>query len=93
MNHWAVGWVDWCLCLDEEGGPGWLGNNLDSAIMVNPETDEFYKFGMHYAIKHFSRFVDKGSDRVRITDTANVKATAFVTPSEEIVVVLYNKNG
>ncbi|XP_076231371.1 lysosomal acid glucosylceramidase-like, partial [Calliopsis andreniformis] len=92
MNHWAVGWVDWCLALDEDGGPTWLNNNLDSAVMVNPPTDEFYKLPMFYAIKHVSRFVDRGSVRISVTDTDTVKATAFLTPAKETVVILYNRD-
>ncbi|XP_076749061.1 lysosomal acid glucosylceramidase-like [Xylocopa sonorina] len=92
MNHWAVGWMDWNIALDKEGGPNWISNFVDSPIIVNPETDEFYKQPMYYALKHFSRFVDRGSVRISITDTDTVKATAFVTPANEVVAVLYNKN-
>ena len=91
MNHWAVGWVDWNLALDKKGGPTYLHNGVDSPIIVNPEEDEFYKQPMYYAVKHFSRFVGRGSVRISITDNPIVKAAAFATPSNEIVVVLYNK--
>ncbi|CAL7945476.1 unnamed protein product [Xylocopa violacea] len=92
MNHWSVGWVDWNFALDSEGGPNWVNNTVDAPIIVNPDTDEFYKQPMYYALKHFSRFVDRGSVRISITDTDDIRATAFVTPSEEVVVVLYNRN-
>ncbi|XP_076293949.1 putative glucosylceramidase 3 [Lasioglossum baleicum] len=92
MNHWAVGWMDWNLALDETGGPNWLNNTNDAGVIINPNKDEFYKTGMYYAIKHFSRFVDRDSVRVSITDTDAIKATAFVTPSKEIVAVLCNRN-
>ncbi|XP_017875574.1 glucosylceramidase-like [Ceratina calcarata] len=92
MNHWSIGWVDWNLALDKAGGPNWINNFVDAPIIVNPDTDEFYKQPMYYALKHFSRFVDRGSVRVSITDTDSVKSTAFVTPSNEVVIVLYNKN-
>lgn len=91
MNHWAVGWVDWNLALDETGGPNWIQNYVDSPIIVNADNDEFYKQPMYYALKHFSRFVDRGSIRISITETNDVKATAFVTPLNQVVVVLYNK--
>ncbi|XP_033196409.2 lysosomal acid glucosylceramidase [Bombus vancouverensis nearcticus] len=91
MNHWSIGWVDWNLALDETGGPNNVNNNIDAAIIVNPKTDEFYKQPMYYAIKHFSRFVDRGSVRISITDTDTIKSAAFVTPSAENVVVLYNR--
>ncbi|XP_076179657.1 lysosomal acid glucosylceramidase-like [Ptiloglossa arizonensis] len=92
MNHWSVGWMDWNLALDETGGPNWLNNYIDAAIMVNPDKDEFYKLPIYYAIKHFSRFVNRDSIRVSITDTDSIKSSAFETPSGEVVVVLYNRN-
>lgn len=91
MNHWSVGWMDWNLALDETGGPNWLNNYIDAAIMVNPDKDEFYKLPIYYAIKHFSRFVNRDSIRVSITDTDSIKSSAFETPSGEVVVVLYNR--
>lgn len=92
MNHWGVGWVDWNIALNKDGGPTYINNNVDSPIIVNPENDEFYKQPMYYALKHYSRFVDRGSVRIFITDTIEIKAAAFITPSNEIVVVAYNDN-
>ena len=34
MRRWVVGWVDWNLALDLEGGPTWVGNFVDSPIIV-----------------------------------------------------------
>ena len=92
LNHWAVGWVDWNIALDKQGGPNWIENYVDSPIIVNPETDEFYKQPMYYALTHFSRFVPTGSIRISITDNNFVKSVAFLTPTNEIVIVLYNRN-
>ncbi|KOX77824.1 Glucosylceramidase [Melipona quadrifasciata] len=93
MNHWGIGWVDWNLVLNKAGGPNWINNYVDAPIIVNPETDEFFKQPMYYALKHFSRFVERGSVRIDLNnDLSNVKSTAFVTPSNEVVVVLYNQN-
>ncbi|XP_076762752.1 lysosomal acid glucosylceramidase-like [Xylocopa sonorina] len=92
LNHWSIGWVDWNLALDEKGGPTWVGNNIDASIIVNAEKDEFYKQPMYYAIKHFSRFIGRGSVRVSISDSFIVQSAAFVTPSNEVVVVLHNRN-
>lgn len=92
MNHWSIGWVDWNIALDKTGGPNWINNFVDSPIIVDPDKDEFYKQPMYYALKHVSRFVDRGSVRISITDTDKVKSTAFLTPSNEVVIVLYNRN-
>lgn len=83
--------MDWNLVLDESGGPTWINNTLNAPIIVNSGADEFYKLPMYYAIQHFSRFVDRGSVRVSVTSDVDVKAAAFVTPANDVVVVLYNK--
>ena len=90
LNHWAIGWVDWSLALDDSGGPTWFHYTLNCPIIVNPSTDEFYKLPMFYAIEHFSRFVERGSVRVSVTNDTAVNASAFLTPANDVVVVLYN---
>ncbi|XP_076653663.1 lysosomal acid glucosylceramidase-like [Halictus rubicundus] len=90
VNNWSVGWIDWNLALDETGGPNWIHNYVDSPIIINATSGEFYKQPMYYALHHFSRFLERGSTRIAITDDIQVKSTAFVTPSNEIVVVLFN---
>lgn len=50
MNHGIVGWVDWNMVLDKQGGPCWTKNFVDSPIIVNPEEDEFFKQPMFYAL-------------------------------------------
>lgn len=91
MKHWSIGWIDWNLALDQTGGPNLVNLHLDAAIIVDSHKDEFYKQPMYYAINHFSRFVPRNSQRISITDTDTVKATAFHTPLAETVVVLYNR--
>ncbi|KZC06831.1 Glucosylceramidase, partial [Dufourea novaeangliae] len=92
MNNWYVGWNDWNLALDLKGGPTWIGNNVDSPILVNADTDEFYKQPMYYALNHVSGFVDTGSYRVDIGGTTDsIHGVAFVAPSNKTTIVLYNK--
>ncbi|XP_078050529.1 putative glucosylceramidase 3 isoform X2 [Augochlora pura] len=91
LNNWSIGWMDWNLVLDETGGPNWISNRVDASIIVNVKTDEFYKQPMYYALKHFSRFLERGSSRIFIDDDILVKSSAFVTPSNETVVLLYNQ--
>ncbi|KAK2580907.1 hypothetical protein KPH14_005976 [Odynerus spinipes] len=92
MKHWVTGWIDWNLALDKKGGPNWIENYVDAAIIVDPETDEFFKQPTYYMIKHFSRFVERDSVRIDSSDLDDVKSIAFQTPSKTIVVVLYNRS-
>ena len=38
-----------------QGGPNWAENVVDSPIIVNEETGEFYKNPSYYALGHVSR--------------------------------------
>ncbi|KAI3410388.1 hypothetical protein GPALN_004489 [Globodera pallida] len=98
LRNWVVGWTDWNLCLDLEGGPNLVRNFADSPIIVNASADEFYKQPMFYAMAHFSRFVPR--DSVVISSTLfsadgakleeNVEHIAFQTPNGLRVLVLIN---
>ncbi|XP_044577072.1 lysosomal acid glucosylceramidase-like [Cotesia glomerata] len=90
LNHWVTGWVDWNLVLNEEGGPNWAGNFVDSPIIVNSKEDEFYKQPMYYAIAHFSKFIPRGSTRIDLSPHIDIRSVAFITPDNTIVIVLYN---
>ena len=46
------------------GGPNWAYNFVDSPIIVNKETDEFYKNPMYYGLAHFSKFLPQNSVRI-----------------------------
>ncbi|XP_044736956.1 lysosomal acid glucosylceramidase-like [Chrysoperla carnea] len=91
LNNWSVGWVDWNMALDLEGGPNWAKNFVDSPIIVNASAKEFYKNPMYYALAHVSKFIVPGSVRIDMTNDSDfVKATAFETPNNQTVVVLLN---
>ena len=40
-----------------EGGPNWAGNFVDSPVIVNEASGEFYKQPMYYALGHISRYL------------------------------------
>lgn len=92
LMHWVSGWIDWNIALDKNGGPNWAKNFVDSPIIVNPESDEFYKQPMFYALAHFSKFVPRGSYRISATfiEKEHIKVAAFLTPEDKIVVVAAN---
>ncbi|XP_072934606.1 putative glucosylceramidase 3 [Epargyreus clarus] len=93
LNYNVVGWIDWNLCLDMEGGPNWSNNFVDSPIIVNAAAQEFYKQPTFYAMGHFAKFIPRGSRRIGVTASdpkSNVANVAFATTRNTIVVVLYN---
>ncbi|XP_038213585.1 lysosomal acid glucosylceramidase-like [Zerene cesonia] len=96
LNHYMAGWIDWNLCLDENGGPNWAENFVDAPILVYPERDEFIKQPMFYAMGHFSKFIPRGSRRISVTNSilsfGRIDNAAFITPQGNIVLVLHNIN-
>ncbi|XP_044021245.1 lysosomal acid glucosylceramidase-like [Aphidius gifuensis] len=92
MNHWVTGWIDWNLVLDKYGGPTWVGNNVDSPIIINSDYDEFFKQPMYYALAHVSKFVPPNSLKIQLdnNNTDNqIHATAFKRPDDNII-ILFN---
>ncbi|XP_059049040.1 lysosomal acid glucosylceramidase-like [Achroia grisella] len=97
LNYNLVGWLDWNLCLNKEGGPNWAGNMVDSPIIVDAENGEFLKQPTYYAMGHFSKFVPRGSRRVEVTQSKpfyyrSLLHVAFLTPYKTVVVIIYNKD-
>nr|CAD2186869.1 unnamed protein product [Meloidogyne enterolobii] len=61
LKNWVIGWIDWNLCLDLQGGPNWVRNFVDAPIIVNASSDEFYKQPTFYFLAHFSNFIPRDS--------------------------------
>jgi glucosylceramidase len=94
LNHWFVGWVDWNIALSLDGGPNWAKNNVDSPIIVNTTSGEFYKQPMFYALGHFSKFLPPKSFRIGLksnTNSSKLEMTAFKNVDGYKTVILMNK--
>lgn len=92
LKHSVNGWIDWNLLLNEEGGPNYVSNHVDSAVVVNKTSDEAYKQPIFYAIGHFSRFIPEDSVRIDVTSTdSQVECIGFQRPDAKIVLIAYNK--
>ncbi|KAF9412639.1 hypothetical protein HW555_008908 [Spodoptera exigua] len=93
LNNHVVGWIDWNLCLNPIGGPNWVDNFVDSPILVYKDRDEFIKQPMFYAMGHFSKFIPRGSRRVRVSRRSilSVENVAVRKPNGNLVIVLQNR--
>ena len=76
-------WIDWNLALDEGGGPNWVSNWVDSPIIVNGTSNEFYKQPMYYVLGHFSRFLRPGSVRVETRTPAEERSDLLVVAAKD----------
>lgn len=97
LQHYVSGWIDWNLILDETGGPSYVNNTVDAAVILNTTNyREFYKQPIFYVIAHFSKFIPPDSIRIESTLTGfrsgSIKTVAFLRPDQTIVIILYNKS-
>nr|XP_014966769.2 lysosomal acid glucosylceramidase isoform X3 [Macaca mulatta] len=102
LPHWAkvnllyhvVGWTDWNLALNPEGGPNWVRNFVDSPIIVDITKDTFYKQPMFYHLGHFSKFIPEGSQRVGLVASQknDLDTVALMHPDGSAVVVVLNRS-
>lgn len=46
LNHHVNAWIDWNLVLDEAGGPNYVNNSVDSAIVVNATSKDLKLFAI-----------------------------------------------
>lgn len=95
LQHWSTGWTDWALAVNTDGGPNWAKNWVDATIVINATSQEYYKNPMYYALAHFTKFLPIGSTRVGnsvLNAPANVHTTSFITPNNNLVLILLNTN-
>ncbi|XP_054713189.1 lysosomal acid glucosylceramidase-like [Uloborus diversus] len=97
LNNWSIGWIDWNLALDEQGGPNWVKNYVDAPIIINSTSNEFYKQPMYYALAQFSKCLPRGSYRIGLNLPSergalkNLDIGAFQTPEDKRVLIVVNR--
>uniref|UniRef100_A0A2K6MVI8 Glucosylceramidase n=1 Tax=Rhinopithecus bieti TaxID=61621 RepID=A0A2K6MVI8_RHIBE len=94
LLYHVVGWTDWNLALNPEGGPNWVHNFVDSPVIVDITKDTFYKQPMFYHLGHFSKFIPEGSQRVGLVASQknDLDTVALMHPDGSAVVVVLNRS-
>jgi glucosylceramidase len=91
FNNGAVGWTDWNVLLDEEGGPNHVHNFCFAPIHGDTKTGKLYYMNSYYYIGHFSKFVRPGARRIISSSTTdNLLTTAFLNKDGKIAVIVMN---
>jgi glucosylceramidase len=91
LNNSAVGWVDWNILLDENGGPNHVANYCYAPVIGNTKTGEVFYMNSFYYLGHFSKFIRPGAKRIACsTNDDNLLATAMINPDGTIAVVALN---
>jgi glucosylceramidase len=87
----AVGWTDWNILLDENGGPNHAGNFCFAPVHADTRTGQLIYTNAFYYIGHFSRFVRPGAKRIAIsTNRPVLQTTGFLNKDGSIVVIVMN---
>lgn len=92
FNSGTVGWTDWNVLLDEQGGPNHVGNYCFAPIIADTRNDSLHYTNSYYYIGHFSKFIRPGAKRVATTTNRDkLLATAFLNSDGALVIVVMNQ--
>jgi glucosylceramidase len=87
----AVGWTDWNILLDENGGPNHTGNFCFAPVHADTRTGRLIYTNAYYYIGHFSKFIHTGARRIAVsTNRPALQSTGFLNPDGSIVVIIMN---
>ena len=93
LNRWTVGWIDWNLLLDEQGGPNHVGNFCSAPFLAVPHEDGLHAQSSFAALGHFARHCQPGARRVLAAATREaLECTAFANPDGSVAVVVLNRS-
>lgn len=95
IGNFAAGmdtFIDWNICLNEMGGPNYVGNYCEAPIICDTKNGTLsYKLSFHY-VSHFSRYIKPGARRIATTIyTDEIEQVAFMNPDDSIVVIIQNR--
>jgi len=92
FNNGTVGWTDWNILLDEQGGPNHVQNYCFAPVHYNTKTDELIYNSEFYFLGHFSKFIKPGARRISASSTKSYfLTTAFINTDGKIAVVVMNQ--
>ena len=92
LNRWTVGWIDWNMVLDENGGPNHANNLCSAPIIADTINDHLIFQSSYYYLGHFSRFIRPGAARILCASTRDdLEVTAFRNPDASVAIVVLNR--
>ena len=91
FNSGTLGWTDWNILLNENGGPNHVENFCFAPIHADTKTDELIYTPSYYYIGHFSKFIKPGAKRISTTTSrSTIESTSFENPDGKIVTIIMN---
>jgi glucosylceramidase len=93
FNNGTVGWTDWNILLDEQGGPNHVGNFCMAPVHANTATGELIFTPSYYYIGHFSKFIRPDAKRVStVSSRSQLLSTTFRNADSSCVTVVLNQS-
>ena len=91
FNDGAVGWTDWNVLLDQQGGPNHVGNFCFAPVHADTNTGELTYTNSYHYIGHFSKFVRPGARRIASSPSRSaLLSAAFINADGKVSVVVMN---
>jgi len=92
FNSGTVGWTDWNILLNENGGPNHVQNFCFAPIHADTQHNELIYTPTYYYIGHFSKFIKPGAKRISTTASrSTLESTSFQNPDGRIITVVMNQ--
>lgn len=93
FNNATVGWTDWNILLDQNGGPNHVGNFCFAPIHADTAKDELIFTPMYYYIGHLSKFIQPNAKRIKqAISNQTLLSTSFKNTDGKIATVVMNQS-
>lgn len=93
FNNGTVGWTDWNILLDQNGGPNHVGNFCFAPVHADTTTGELIYTPSYYYIGHFSKFIRPEAKRVSTAvSRSSLLSTSFLNKDGKMATVVMNKS-
>lgn len=91
LNSWVVGWIDWNIVLNRQGGPNHANNWCIAPIIVDSKSQEIYYTPLYYIMCHFSKYIKPGAIRIGLkSKIQDLMYTGCRNKDSILVVVVLN---
>ena len=92
FNNGTVGWTDWNILLDQNGGPNHVGNFCFAPVHADTDSGELIYTPSYYYIGHFSKFIREDAKRVSTSvSRSDLLSTSFLNVDGKMVTVVMNQ--
>ncbi len=91
FNAGTLGWTDWNILLNQEGGPNHVGNLCFAPVHADLNSGDLIYTPSYYYIGHFSKFIRPGAKRLStVSSRSHLLSTSFINPDQSVATVVMN---